>query len=141
MLGRLYAAEAYHSRGSLRYVVGGMQLKDEKIKANLTLLDLWCTMLENWGDAMKVYKEAIAEKSPVEETLTQMSKYLLRTWKTLPEMSVKVDTRVRLTVSITIEKQPFISVLIKRCSENMQQIYRKTPMPKCDFSKVAKQLF
>ena len=24
--------------------------------------------------------------------------------------------------------------------ENMQQLYRKTPMPKCDFNKVAKQL-
>ena len=27
----------------------------------------------------------------------------------------------------------------KRCSEDMQQIYRRTPMPKCDFNKVAKQ--
>ena len=27
--------------------------------------------------------------------------------------------------------------LKKRCSENMQQIYRRTPMPKCDFNKVA----
>ena len=27
----------------------------------------------------------------------------------------------------------------KRCSENMQQIYIGTPMPKCDFNKVAKQ--
>ena len=25
----------------------------------------------------------------------------------------------------------------KRCSENMQQIYRRIPMPKCDFNKVA----
>ena len=24
---------------------------------------------------------------------------------------------------------------LKRCSENMQQIYRRTPMPKCDFNK------
>ena len=29
----------------------------------------------------------------------------------------------------------------KRCFENMQQIYRRTPMPKCDFSKAAKQLY
>ena len=29
----------------------------------------------------------------------------------------------------------------KRCSENMQQIYRRTPMPKCDFNKVAKQRY
>ena len=29
----------------------------------------------------------------------------------------------------------------KRCSGNMQQIHRRTTMPKCDFSKVAKQLY
>ena len=38
-------------------------------------------------------------------------------------------------------KQPFKGVLEKRCSENMQQIYRWTPMLKCDFNKVAKQLY
>ena len=32
-------------------------------------------------------------------------------------------------------------VLIKRCSENMQQIYRRTPMPKCNFNKNAKQRY
>ena len=36
-------------------------------------------------------------------------------------------------------KQPPRGVPRKRCSENMQQIYRRTPMPKCDFNKVAKQ--
>ena len=35
------------------------------------------------------------------------------------------------------QKQPSRGVLSKRCSENMQQIYRRTPMPKCDFNKVA----
>ena len=34
-------------------------------------------------------------------------------------------------------KQLSRGVLKKRCSENMQQIYRRTPMPKCDFNKVA----
>ena len=29
----------------------------------------------------------------------------------------------------------------KRCSENMQQIYRRTPMPKYDFDKVALQVY
>ena len=42
--------------------------------------------------------------------------------------------------SIKYQKQPSSSVLIKSCSENMQQSSRKTPMPKCDFNKVAKQL-
>ena len=30
---------------------------------------------------------------------------------------------------------------MKRGSENMQKIYRRKPMPKCDFNKVAKQLY
>ena len=42
--------------------------------------------------------------------------------------------------SLFLQKQPPKGVSRKRCSENMQQIYRRTPMPKCDFNKVAKQL-
>ena len=38
------------------------------------------------------------------------------------------------------QKQPSRGVLKKRCSENMQQIYIRTPMPNCDFNKVAKPL-
>ena len=34
-------------------------------------------------------------------------------------------------------EQPSRGVLRKSCSENMQQIYRRTPMPKCDFNKVS----
>ena len=35
------------------------------------------------------------------------------------------------------QKQPSIGVLRKRCSENMQQIYRRrTPMSKCEFNKL-----
>ena len=36
-----------------------------------------------------------------------------------------------------LQKQPSRDVLWKRCSENMQQIYRKTPMSKYNFNKVA----
>ena len=37
-----------------------------------------------------------------------------------------------------LQKQPYIEeVLQKTCSENMQQTYRRTLMPKCDFNKVA----
>ena len=34
-----------------------------------------------------------------------------------------------------IQKQPPRVVLSKRCSEKMQQIYKRTPMPKCEFNK------
>ena len=37
-------------------------------------------------------------------------------------------------------KQPPRGVPRKRCSENMQQVYKRASMPKCDFNKVALQL-
>ena len=36
-----------------------------------------------------------------------------------------------------IQKQPFQGVLVKKYWENMQQIYRRASMRKCDFSKFA----
>ena len=39
------------------------------------------------------------------------------------------------------QKQPSRGVLRKRCSEKMQQIYRRTAMPKCNFNNAAKQLY
>ena len=41
------------------------------------------------------------------------------------------------SVTMEIQKQPPRGVLNKRCSENVQQIYRRAPMSKCDFNKVA----
>ena len=38
-------------------------------------------------------------------------------------------------------KQASRGVPRKRFSGNMHQIYRRTPMPKCDFSKVTLQLY
>ena len=38
------------------------------------------------------------------------------------------------------QMQPSRDVLKKRCSWNMQQVCKRAPMPKCDFSKVAKHL-
>ena len=35
--------------------------------------------------------------------------------------------------------QPSRGVPRKRCSENMHEIYIRTPMPKCDFNNVTKQ--
>ena len=37
------------------------------------------------------------------------------------------------------QKQPCISILSKSCSKMMQEIYRRTPMPKCSFNKVASE--
>ena len=45
-----------------------------------------------------------------------------------------------LTRASSCQKQPPRGVPRERCSENMQQIYRRTPIPKCDFNKVAQPL-
>ena len=43
-------------------------------------------------------------------------------------------------VSIS-QKFPSSAVLTNRCSGNMQQIYGRTPMPKCDFNEVVMHLY
>ena len=43
----------------------------------------------------------------------------------------------RLQDCVCSERQ----ILIKRYSENMLEIYRRTPMPKCEFNKVAEKLY
>ena len=48
---------------------------------------------------------------------------------------LKVYTVTDFDLSITISNNP--GVLRNRCFENMQQIYRRTPLLKCDFNKVA----
>ena len=42
-------------------------------------------------------------------------------------------------ISKTDQIQPSKGVLTKKCSENMQQIYKRTSMPKCDFNKFFKK--
>ena len=44
------------------------------------------------------------------------------------------------TLKVSLQKQPFRGVLKKKCSENMQQIYR-TSISKYDFNKVALQRY
>ena len=43
----------------------------------------------------------------------------------------------KIVWSVCPQKHPSRGVLIKRCSENMQQIYWRKPMPEYDFKKVA----
>ena len=43
----------------------------------------------------------------------------------------------KVYVVCIMQKQPSRSVLRKRSSGNMHQIYRRTPLPKCEFNKVA----
>ena len=49
--------------------------------------------------------------------------------------------KARFDLLLCIQKQPSRGVLRRKCSEDMQQNYRRTPMSKYDFNKVALQLY
>ena len=40
-----------------------------------------------------------------------------------------------------LQKLPSRGAIRKRCSENIQQVYRRTPMQKLNFNRVAKQFY
>ena len=48
---------------------------------------------------------------------------------------------LHLNVLMQLKKQASRGVLRKRCSENMQQIYMRTAMPKCDFNNIFRTPF
>ena len=54
-----------------------------------------------------------------------------------------IGGRVKLTPYSfqRLQKQPSRGVLIERCSENVHQTYKRTPLLKYDFNKVAQQLY
>ena len=60
-------------------------------------------------------------------------------WWSLFQLAIKRLKFILMSFFITFnkQKQPPRGVLRKRWSENMQQICRRAPMPKCDFNKVA----
>ena len=75
----LYAADAYHTMGAIRHVVGGMQMTEINragFDSPLTIMDLWVSMIENWGEANKEY--ANCGDLLVGPCLVKMGKYLAR---------------------------------------------------------------
>ena len=94
----------------------------------LVLKNIFCmpTLPKNW-----CYLR-IGEKDPL--VLLQIEVVLLQNIK-INNFYIHIKS---WSIFDILQKQSFRGVLIKRCSEKMQQIYRRTPMPKCDFNKFAK---
>ena len=93
----LYAAEAYHTRGAIRHVVQGMQMKAiERGEFNTPLLtyDLWVSMIENWGDANKEYAHC-GPNVFIAACLNKMSKYLYRMFNAMRLVRVRLPSRSR----------------------------------------------
>ena len=72
----IYAAQAYHNRGAIRHVVGGTQIQ---VVDTLLTLDLWVSMIENWGEVNKEFNHC--ESDPREEC------FLSSMWRTCEEHS------------------------------------------------------
>ena len=85
----IYAAEAYHTRGAIRHVVGAIQIKwiDESLRTSLSTNDLWVSMIENWGEVNKEYNHCDLKENPgykpIKECFLLMSKYM---WRVLDAM-------------------------------------------------------
>ena len=76
----IYAAEAYHTRGAIRHVVGGTQMGVVNMATKLSTNDLWVSMIENWGETNKEYEHCGTKRvaDPVEVCFLKMSKYMWR---------------------------------------------------------------
>ena len=80
----MYNAEAYHTRGSVRHVVGWTQMNRAEVFNEITINDYWVSLLENWADTVKEYnRECKAKSAPITVCLPKMSKYF---WRLLDAM-------------------------------------------------------
>ena len=95
----MYAAEAYHTRGAMRHVVGVLQF-EVLTKTELTIMDYWVSMIENWADANKVYKHCKAEKILLGPCLLSMTKYLFRTFNATKEIHNRLTSPVKTVFNI-----------------------------------------
>ena len=75
----IYAAEAYHTRGAIRHIVGATQMKVESVES-LSTKDLWVSMIEN------------CEESPLEVCLLKSSKYMWRMFSTMKFIRARLPT-------------------------------------------------
>ena len=80
----MYNPEAYHTRGSLRHVVGWTQMSRADVFQRITINDYWASILENWADTVKEYKrECESKKVAITVCLPKISKYF---WRMLDAM-------------------------------------------------------
>lgn len=92
----IYAAEAYHTRGAIRHIVGGTQMKimDLSPRTPLTVNDLWVSMIENWGESNKEYNHC--KEAPLVKCFLKMSKYMWRVFNAMRIVRVRLPNEAKL---------------------------------------------
>ncbi|XP_022805613.1 uncharacterized protein LOC111342763 isoform X2 [Stylophora pistillata] len=112
-----YAAEAYHTRGAIRHVVQGIQMNAIstcEYYTPLSTFDLWVSMIENWGEAIKEYQHC-GRRTSTAECLMKMSKYLSRMFnamRVIRRARLPREARERLLDFGTIGDPEFVTNLL-----------------------------
>ena len=100
------------------YAHGRVRIREKEM---FVFRKIWRALF-SWNSRFEIRRVAILQtKCPTQKK----HHYFYDLWRFYPEDFIK-------TLS-NIYKQTPRGVLKKRCSENMLQIYRRTPMQKCDF--------
>lgn len=122
----LYAAEAYHTRGAIRYVVGCLQMKLNEYNPNsLSNMDIWVSMIENWGESIKEFRHSCGENVKVEICVLKMSKYMWRMVAALKNLKQRIDThKSKLPNGPNIGQQMPMSLVIFQSPSNPEEIMR-----------------
>ena len=97
----IYAAEAYHTRGAIRHVVGTIQMGGTR---PLTNNDLWVSMIENWGDAVKEYNHC--KNDAIAVCFLKMSKYMWRVFN-----AIKIMYELKILPRLAVPPSPFNKVI------------------------------
>ena len=116
----VYAAEAYHTKGAMRHVVGALQFKNKEIEEGLTMMDYWVSMIENWADVNKEFSHC--ENKKATECLLSMTKYLFRTFGSL---KVIQDTLCYARAPANALKMAFRNETSKVCTLNINPVREK----------------
>ncbi|XP_078361855.1 uncharacterized protein LOC144646184 [Oculina patagonica] len=136
----IYAAEAYHTRGAIRHVVGGTQMKviDTSPKTPLSTTDLWVSIIENWGESNKEYEHC--KQAPLEECFLKMSKYMWRVFNAMRLVRDRIPASQRaglvhfgeekyanpeLAMKMWLDYKKQGRTAIPRQSENVKQFLRQ----------------
>ena len=82
------------------------------------MLQIGASAVKNWGSYYKLGQPLLQNRAGI----TNWGKIYYKLGQVLQIKSIIIKWDITLS----------IGVLIKWCSENMQQIHRRTPMSKCD---------
>jgi len=125
-LSRIYASEAYLTRGAIRVVVGSQQMGKKKIQKNLIRLDHWTSLIENYGDMLKDYeRECKNGNMNLYACLLKLSKYM---WRAFSSMETLLDALKVENINTHTDDNDFY-IPMKEGNDAIQRFSSAKPSP------------